>query len=140
MIEALVWFSCAAVALAIFVMVIRSSDKNAYQFFLMGVLILLCIVCAANAAALIVQNFKSIEITDNGETILLRQFGRTVSIRPDEITQVKLEEKYLLYSFSTKPLTMLIVEAPGISWQIRSDIITNYDRVLNYFMESGEPE
>ena len=51
---------------------------------------------------------------------------------------MKLEEKYLLYSFSTKPRKMLVIEAPGVLWQIRSDTITGYDRVINYFMEQEE--
>ena len=73
-----------------------------------------------------------------GETILLKQFGKTTVLHPDEITQVRLEEKYLLYSFSTKPKEMLVIEAPGVLWQIRSGSITCYDRVINYFMEQEE--
>ena len=33
---------------------------------------------------------------------------------------------------------MLVIEADGVLWQIRSDTITSYDRVINYFMEKDE--
>ncbi len=139
-IGAVAWFLCAAVAAAVLAMIVRSPDKNTYQIILMAVLILLIIVFLYNSAALLSQIFKSLEITDNGNTILLKKIARTYSLHPEEIRQVRLEEKYLLYSFSTKPRSMLVVDAPGVSWQVRSDIITYYDRVLNYFMEFDKDE
>lgn len=137
-VEAVCWFVCAIIAFAILVMVIRTPDKNAWQYCLIVLLGILALVFVYNALGLLAQNFKSLEVTDRGETILLKQFGKTTVLRPDEITQVRLEEKYLLYSFSTKPRQMLVIEAPGVLWQIRSDTITYYDRVINYFMEQEE--
>ena len=137
-VEAACWFVCAVIALAILVMVIRTPDKNAWQYCLIALLGILALVFVYNALGSLAQNFKSLEVTDRGETILLKQFGKTTVLRPDEITEVRLEEKYLPYSFSTKPKQMLVIEAPGVLWQICSDTITSYDRVINYFMEQEE--
>ena len=135
---ALIWLTCALIASAILVMVVRTPDKNAWQYCLIVLLGILAVVLLYNFLALLGQNFKSLEVTDRGEKILLKRFGRTTVLSPDEITQVRLEEKNLLYSFSMKPKEMLVIEAPGVLWQIRSDTITYYDRVINYFMEQEE--
>ena len=135
---ALIWLACAFVAAAILVMEIRTPDKNAWQYCLIILLGILAVIFLNNFLALLGQNFKSVEITDGGETVRLKQFGRTVTLRPEEITQVRLEEKNLLYSFSLRPRQMLVIEADGVLWQIRSDTITYYDRVINYFMEKDE--
>lgn len=137
-VEAILWFACAVVSSVILVMAARTTDKNTWQYCLIVLLGILALVFVNNSLGLLAQNFKSLEVTDRGETILLKQFGKTTVLHPDEITQVRLEEKYLLYSFSTKPKEMLVIEAPGVLWQIRSDSITCYDRVINYFMEQEE--
>ena len=139
-VEAVIWFACAVISSVILVMVIRTPEKNAWQYCLIVLLGALTLVFVYNALRLLGQNFKSLEVTDRGETILLKQFGKTTVLHPDEITQVRLEEKYLLYSFSTKPKEMLVIEAPGVLWQIRSDSITYYDRVINYLMEQEEDD
>ncbi len=137
-IGALCWLACAVITSVILVMVVRTPDKTAWQYCLIVLLGILTLVLLYNALSLLAQNFKSLEVTDRGKKILLKQFGKTVSLHPDEIAQVRLEEKYLLYSFSMKPKEMLVIEAPGVLWQIRSDTITYYDRVINYFMEQEE--
>ena len=135
---ALIWLICAFVASAILIMTVRTPDKNAWQYCLIILLGILAIAFLWNGLNLLAQNFKSLEVTDGGQKILLKQFGRTIVLCPDEITQVRLEEKYLFYSFGAKPKEMLVIEAPGVLWQIRSDTITSYDRVINYFMEKEE--
>ena len=137
-VEAVIWFACAVISSVILVMVIRTPEKNAWQYCLIVLLGALTLVFVYNALRLLGQNFKSLEVTDRGETILLKQFEKTTVLHPDEITQVRLEEKYLLCSFSTKPKEMLVIEASGVLWQIRSGSITCYDRVINYFMEQEE--
>ena len=137
-IGALIWLACALTSLAVLVMVVRTPDKNAWQYCLIVLLGIFALVLLYNSLALLGQNFKSLEVTDRGEKILLKQFGKTAALRPDEITQVRLEDKNLLYTFSMKPKKMFVIEAPGMLWQIRSDTITGYDRVINYFMEKDE--
>lgn len=135
---ALIWLACALTASAVLVMVINTPDKNVWQYCLIVLLSVLALVLLYNFLSALGQNFKSLEVADRGEKILLKQFGRTTVLRPEEITQVRLEEKNLLYSFSMKPKEMFVIEAPGVLWQIRSDTITGYDRVINYFMEKNE--
>ena len=137
-IGALIWLACALISLAVLVMVVRTPDKNAWQYCLIGLLGIFALVLLYNFLALLGQNFKSLEVTDRGEKILLKQFGKTAELRPDEIVQVRLEDKNLLYTFSMKPKKMFVIETPGMLWQIRSDTITSYDRVINYFMEKDE--
>ena len=137
-IGALIWLACALISLAVLVMVVRTPDKNAWQYCLIVLLGIFAVVLLYNSLALLGQNFKSLEVTDRGEKILLKQFGKTAVLRPDEISQVRLEDKNLLYTFSMKPKKMFVIEAPGMLWQIRSDTITSYDRVLHYFMEKDE--
>ena len=137
-IGALIWLACALISLAVLVMVVRTPDKNAWQYCLIGLLGIFALVLLYNFLALLGQNFKSLEVTDRGEKILLKQFGKTAELRPDEIVQVRLEDKNLLYTFSMKPKKMFVIEAPGMLWQIRSDTITSYDRAINYFMEKDE--
>ena len=137
-IGALIWLACALISLAVLVMVVRTPDKNAWQYCLIVLLGIFALVLLYNFLALLGQNFKSLEVTDRGEKILLKQFGKTAVLRPDEISQVRLEDKNLLYTFSMKPKKMFVIETPGMLWQIRSDTITGYDRVINYFMEKDE--
>ena len=137
-IGAIIWLACALISLAVLVMVVRTPDKNAWQYCLIVLLGIFALVLLYNFLALLGQNFKSLEVTDRGEKILLKQFGKTAELRPDEIVQVRLEDKNLLYTFSMKPKKMFVIETPGMLWQIRSDTITSYDRVINYFMEKDE--
>ena len=135
---ACVWLLCSLISAGVVVMIMIMPDKNAWQYFLIAALSCLAVVLACNAFALFSQIFKSLEVADRGETVRLKQLGKTVTLPPADITQVKLEEKYLLYSFSAKARKMLVIEAPGVRWEIRSDIITNYDRVINFFMEKDQ--
>ena len=139
-VEAVIWFACAVISSVILVMVIRTPEKNAWQYCLIVILGFLACVLACVAWSLFSQNFKSIEITDRGEKITLKKLGRTLIISPEEIVQVRLEEKYLLYSFSTKPRQMLVIDTARGSWEVRSDIITYYDRVINYFTEIDQED
>ena len=134
-IGALIWLGCALVCAAVLYMVWRIPEKGAWQFFLIVLLAVLAAVLLLNACTLFAQLFKSLEITEHGEKVTLIQLGKRIPIRPEEISQVRIEEKYLWSSFSTKPRKMLVIEAPGVRWQVRSDILTSYDRLLNYFEE-----
>ncbi|HCI73872.1 MAG TPA: hypothetical protein DHV42_04950 [Lachnospiraceae bacterium] len=132
------WLLCSLVSAGVVVMIVIMPDKNAWNYFLIAALSCVAVVLAFNALSLAAQVFKSLEVKDNGQTIVLKQFGKTITLRPEEITQVKLAEEYLLYSFSTKPRKMLVIEAANVKWEIRSDIITSYDKVINFFLESDE--
>ena len=132
---ALAWLLCALVDAGIIFTLAGSPGRSARSLLLLIILTALGCVLLYNAGAMFSQNFKSIEITDHGDRILLKQLGRTLSVRPEEIAQVRLEEKYLLYSFSTSPRSMLVIESPAGIWQVRSDVLTSYDRVINYFTE-----
>ena len=132
---ALAWLLCALVDGGILYTLARSPGRSPRSLLLLIILTALACVLLYNAWAMFSQNFKSIEITDHGDRILLKQLGRTLSVRPEEIAQIRLEEKYLLYSFSTRPRSMLVIESPAGIWQVRSDVLTSYDRVINYFTE-----
>lgn len=140
LIGAAVWLACAVTAALILADLLRAPGKNAWQYCLIVILGFLACVLACVAWSLFSQNFKSIEITDRGEKITLKKLGRTLIISPEEIVQVRLEEKYLLYSFSTKPRQMLVIDTARGSWEVRSDIITYYDRVINYFTEIDQKD
>ena len=138
-IGAAAWLLCALVDAAVIYILIGRQGKNAWQLTLIIILTALACVLLCNAWAMFAQNFKSIEIRDHGDRIILKQPGRTLSLRPEEISEVRLEEKYLLFSFSTKPRSMLVIESPAGTWQVRSDILTSYDRVINYFTVTEQP-